>query len=229
MSFNSPLWSKPAPLGHGQAIDSVSGIAAPLLAGFAIATSGVIAQASDRFRWPGVALLALTIAAVLLVLAVQCGFRCRQFLYSSADVAQWWPDADNATGREARLRKQQHDDFARWESWERGARLTYNAGIVAFAVGLASALAPMGDTGIQGSFRWVAAGIATASAIGEAIWSFWKRSTPNASQEPTAAAHPAPSAGPQQLDQPVPTAHTAVEAAQSAANAGAASSQSGQV
>lgn len=34
-------------------------IAAPLLGGFSIAMIGVVAQASDRFRWPGISLTLL--------------------------------------------------------------------------------------------------------------------------------------------------------------------------
>jgi hypothetical protein len=74
----SPLeprsWSVPSPYGAPAAVDSLSTIAAPLLGGFSITLVGVVVQASEKFRFSSIALLLLTVAAVLLLLCVQCGF-----------------------------------------------------------------------------------------------------------------------------------------------------------
>lgn len=72
-----PKWRKPAPLGYGSAIDSVGSVAAPLLAGFCLATVIIVSDDAANFRWPGAVLLALAIAAVAFVGSVQCAYNSR--------------------------------------------------------------------------------------------------------------------------------------------------------
>jgi Trypsin-co-occurring domain 2 len=86
-----PRWSAPTPLGRGNAIEGMAGIAAPLLAGFSITLIGVIASDPSHFRWPGAALALLVITSSLLIGTVQCGFRARRYLYSAADWRDWQP------------------------------------------------------------------------------------------------------------------------------------------
>jgi hypothetical protein len=169
-TFVPPRWQKPAPLGTGQAMDTATSVAAPLLAGFSVATIGVIASNSDKFRWPGVSLLALTAAAVFLVASLQFGFHARQHLYSPADVSDWWPNEDRTAARDGRLQREQHEDFRRWRWWVKWARRTYDAGIVTLAVGVAAALVPRSGSGFQEGCQWAAAGVAAAGAVGEAVW-----------------------------------------------------------
>jgi hypothetical protein len=57
------MWSKPAPLGYGNSIDSVAGVASPLLAGFSLASVIVVSDDARNFRWPGAAILALAVDA----------------------------------------------------------------------------------------------------------------------------------------------------------------------
>jgi hypothetical protein len=94
-------------------LGTMATIAAPMLAGFTIALAGVVAQAADKFRWPGVALLLLTISAVLLVTSVQAGF------WSQRPVALW-----------------------RITFWRIAAARTYAAGIVVLFLGLSAVLVP---------------------------------------------------------------------------------------
>jgi hypothetical protein len=47
--FISPKWRKPTPLGYANSIDSVGGVAAPLLAGFSLASVIVISQDAANF------------------------------------------------------------------------------------------------------------------------------------------------------------------------------------
>jgi hypothetical protein len=169
-AFVPPKWQKPAPLGYGQAIDTVTTIAAPLLAGFSVATIGVIASSSDKFRWPGVTLLMLTAAAILLVTSLQCGFFARQHLYSARDVGDWWPEEDRTPASNERLQREQHEDIQRWRRWVPRARYTYDVGIVTLALGVAAALVPPSDSGAQVDWRWAAASLAAAGAIGELVW-----------------------------------------------------------
>jgi hypothetical protein len=87
MPVISPKWRKPTPLGYANAIDSVGGVAAPLLAGFSLASVIVISDDAENFRWSGAAILGFTIAAVALVGTVQCGFNARQYIWSGL----MWP------------------------------------------------------------------------------------------------------------------------------------------
>jgi hypothetical protein len=56
-------------------IKSVGGVAAPLLAGFSFTAVIAISADPGRFRWPGQAALALTLASILLIVAVQAAKR----------------------------------------------------------------------------------------------------------------------------------------------------------
>lgn len=166
------LWSKPAPLGYGPALDAMANVAAPLLAGFSITAIAAIAASSDKFRWPGAALLILTLAAVLLVASLQFGFTARQHLYSAADVVAWWGQEDMAqAGRSERLQREQHKDYMSWERWSSKARVAYNAGITVLAAGVALALAPPYQVHhSEAVLRWIAAAIAAVGALGEIAW-----------------------------------------------------------
>lgn len=178
-AFTSPKWRKPAPLGYANAIDSVGGVAAPLLAGFSLASVIVISDDAENFRWPGAAILGFTIAAVALVGSVQCAFNARQYIWSGADVAAWWPDMKEDSEREEQLRAEQDWAFGRWQAWTAWTRGTYALGILALLTALAFALPPHHDLGIEGSLRWAASGIAFAASAGEACWivtNFWQAS-----------------------------------------------------
>jgi hypothetical protein len=174
-----PVWRKPAPLGYANAIDSVGGVAAPLLAGFSLASVIVISQDAENFRWPGAAILGFTISAVALVGTVQCGFNARQYIWSGADVLAWWPDLKENSEQEERLRAEQAWAFGRWQAWTAWTRRTYALGIFALLTALAFALPPHHNLGLQGSLRWTATGIAFAASAGMACWivaNFWEAS-----------------------------------------------------
>lgn len=117
-------------------IKSVGEIAAPLLAGFSFTGVIAISSAADHFRWPGPTVLALTLASVLLIAAVQ-----------SAKYAD---------------QKRQHVRGRHWspETWRLVMRNSYHAGIVALLLGLAFALAPKqataGQDGLWSAARYLA-------------------------------------------------------------------------
>ena len=69
-----PTFDVPEHYGDPAALDALSSVAAPLLAGGTLALLGVVVQQPSSLRWPGLALLLLVVAAVMLVTAVQCGF-----------------------------------------------------------------------------------------------------------------------------------------------------------
>ncbi|MFD2688387.1 hypothetical protein ACFS5L_26620 [Streptomyces phyllanthi] len=167
----SPQWRKPSPLGLGVAVDAVSNVAAPLLAGFAVAAIGVVGADSDKFRWPGPVLLCLTVSALLFVTCVQFGFHARRHLYSYADITAWWSEEELRDHRDL-LREEQNIDFRLWDRWRGRAYAAYSGGMVMLWVGVSLVLAPpttgnSSDTG----FRWAAAAVAAGAALGEAVWS----------------------------------------------------------
>jgi hypothetical protein len=166
------LWKKPVPLGYGQAIDAMTNVAAPLLAGFSITVIAAVAAASDKFRWPGAALCALALAVVLLVASLQFGFTARQHLYSAADVAAWWSQEDLAQPlRSERLQGEQHIDYTSWRQWSFKAIIAYNAGITALAIGVALVLVPPPSVHhFEAVLRWIAAAVAVAGAFGGIVW-----------------------------------------------------------
>jgi hypothetical protein len=148
----------------------MANVAAPLLAGFSITAIAAVSASSDKFRWPGAALLALTLAAILLVTSLQFGFRARSYLYSGEDVASWWT-RDEMDRRLENLAQTQRDDFELWMRWSARARGAYNLGIVVLAIGIAAVLAPPHSTEqSQAAFRWIAAAFAAVGALGEFCW-----------------------------------------------------------
>ena len=76
--------------GDAGALDALSSVAAPLLAGGTLALVGVIVQQPSALRWPGLALLLLLVAAILLVMAVQCGVWARHHATRPDEIAVWW-------------------------------------------------------------------------------------------------------------------------------------------
>ena len=177
-AFVRPKWRKRAPLGYGNAIDSVGTVASPLLAGFSLASVIVVSDDAANFRWPGGAIFALTIAAVALIGAVQCAFNARQYLWSGADVLAWWPDMKEGSEREKLLRDEQAVAFHRWAAWSKWTRRAYNCGILALLAGLALASPPAHGASVQADLRWAAAGVAIVACAGEAFWiitASWQR------------------------------------------------------
>ncbi|MEU4655240.1 hypothetical protein AB0G32_15100 [Streptomyces sp. NPDC023723] len=168
---SSPQWRKPSPLGFGVAVDSVSNVAAPLLAGFAVAAIGVVAADSDKFRWPGPVLLFLTLAALLFVTCVQFGFHARRHLYSYADITAWWTEEEVRDRRDL-LREEQNHDFELWDGWRRRTYAAYTGGMIMLWAGVSLVLVPPAPgTTLDTPFRWAAAAVAACAGVGEAVWS----------------------------------------------------------
>jgi hypothetical protein len=151
-------------------MDSVASVASPLLAGFSLASVLLVSDDAGNFRWPGAAILALAIASIALIGAVQFGFNARQYLWSAADVAGWWPDMKEGSEREDLLRAEQATAFGRWRVWTKWTRRAYDLGILAILAALGLALPPPHDIGAQATLRWAASGIAFSACAGEAIW-----------------------------------------------------------
>jgi hypothetical protein len=61
-------------------INSVGTVTLPLLAGFSITSVVVVSDDAANFRWPGATILALALAALTLVVAVQCAYHAHVYL-----------------------------------------------------------------------------------------------------------------------------------------------------
>ncbi|WP_320777112.1 hypothetical protein [Streptomyces sp. CRN 30] len=160
----------PRDVAYGRAIESVSTVAAPLLAGGAVAMLGVVAADDDRFRWPGPATLFLTLAAVALVACVQWGFRARTFLYVFEEGS---PEADDdpslPVAARAFLARRRETDLARWRRGTALAALCYNLGLVAIGTGVSLAAAPPADA-VQAGWRWAAFWVMSLATVAELLW-----------------------------------------------------------
>lgn len=148
-------------------------IAAPLLGGFSIAMVGVVAQASDRFRWPGFSLTFLALAAAGFIVCIQCGFWARQYLVRPDEVAAWYQyQADPAGDVLRRLAANQLKLVELYFGWVERTKSSYRFALVSLIAGFGSVLPPTGEGpgSEQASWRWLAACIAAALLIFELFW-----------------------------------------------------------
>ncbi|EXG82037.1 hypothetical protein [Cryptosporangium arvum] len=157
----------PDPYGQTEGSASASGVAAPLLAGGALALAGVVVQQEDALRYPGVVLLVLVGAILMLVASVQCGMWARQYAVAPTDIQQWWPDP-NLTRKAAILRDQKFHAH-RHRVWAVRVTLTFNLGVLLLWIALAVAVAPKSDVH-EPAWRWGAATLAALGVLAEAAW-----------------------------------------------------------
>jgi CHASE1-domain containing sensor protein len=142
-------------------IKSVGDISAPVLAGFSVTVVIVVSDNAGSFRWPGWAILALTVAAIALIATLQCA---RHALKNR------WPRADEAIA--PKLRKHiwylKLTPGERAWFWRRRTRNFYHSGLTALLAGLALTLAPPSGAREEG-VRWLASGLAFVACLIEAF------------------------------------------------------------
>jgi hypothetical protein len=85
--FGSGTSRRPTQAGLERWVDSIGAVTTPLLAGFSVSAVVVVSDDAANFRWPGAAILALAIAAVVLIAAVQCAYHARLYLSARSDMA----------------------------------------------------------------------------------------------------------------------------------------------
>lgn len=130
---------------------SVGETAAPILAGFSVTVVIVVSDDAKDFRWPGWAILALTVSAIALIGALQSA-KYAQGLWPGANRpqgSQWWTHVPYFT-------KDPAERAAWWGKW---TRRFYHFGLAALLAGLAFTLAPP-DGARQGGLRWAASVLA---------------------------------------------------------------------
>ena len=130
------VWAGPEPDSWMGTVCNVSAF----LAGFSLAAVVVIADGPDHFRWPGVAVLALTVGSVVLILVAQ-GSRWGAYYYE-----RYSP------------------------RWRTAIWALYHGGIVALLVGLGAAMAPRDGAGGQQGLRWAATCVAWSAVVVEVVF-----------------------------------------------------------
>jgi hypothetical protein len=130
----------------------------------------VVSSDAANFRYPAVVLAALTVAALLLLNALQFSFHARRHLWSAEDVHAWFPDVGAHAQWEDHQRQKQADGYDIWKRWASCAAGFYNGGIVALLVGLAFALPPISGEGAAQLTRWISFWIALVAALVETGW-----------------------------------------------------------
>lgn len=164
-----PVWSPPGRYGQAAAIDGMGTVAAPFLAGIAMALAVLVISSSEDFGAEGLALFALVGAAIALVASAECTFVARKYVVTPSQLEEWWPEKDDDPYRSERLERDQADakeGFQRWSWW---ARQAYNAGIVVLSGGVAALLVPHGGLAHADALRLATFSLALAGLFAEIV------------------------------------------------------------
>lgn len=132
----------PNPYGRFGTVDGLGGVAAPLLAGFAVTMVALIVQIVDDVRWPDVSLVLLGGAAVLLLQVVQLSARARGYAVTPAQVREWYPDIEHDPVRSGLVDWELRHHMACWRDLVRRARWRYNVAVIMLLSGIAVMLVP---------------------------------------------------------------------------------------
>jgi hypothetical protein len=171
--------SPPNPYGLFATADGLGGIAAPLLAGFAITMVALVVQIADDVRWPDVSLILLGAAAVLLLQVVQLSARARGYAVTPAQAHEWYPDIERNPARLRVVNWELRHHLACWRDLVRRARARYNLAIVLLLCGIAVLLVPRKSTELTAMRGLAIAVIALGAAIeAGAIVADWGRRAP---------------------------------------------------
>jgi len=155
----------PVPLGLVRANETALFIASPLLSAGAISLIGVVCADSPEFLWAGPALLLLVVAVISLLLSIQLGYHARQWIYSYEELQNWTAQPKPPL----QALEKQAEDYRKGKKKLLRAGMLYNTGTVFLAFGVASVLVPEGTDGLA-VWRWFAAVLVAAAAVGETIW-----------------------------------------------------------
>jgi len=162
------LYDVPEFYGEHGSIDSMTSIAAPLLAGAAVSITGVVIQQESALRFPGTVLLLLVLTLLLLLTAVQAGFWARRHAVVPEDIEKWYPELSGSRRRALAL-QDQHRDSADFQLWANRARWCFGLGITLLWAAVATALIPQHGNK-EPTIRYIAAGVAYGASVLEVAW-----------------------------------------------------------
>jgi hypothetical protein len=160
-------------------VDAVGSATLPLLAGFSTTSVIVVSDDAANFRWPGATVLALAIASVLLIGAVQFAYHARIDLSIWSDrkdrkessVPLLDDNGGDADTRDAKNPQDRHHQTGL--TWTKWTHFAYHWGLFALLAGLALAVAPHHAMGIQGTCQRLATFLALVACVGEFAWIGW--------------------------------------------------------
>lgn len=178
----TPPWPAPGHLGSRPALELVTSIAAPLLAGFSLTLCAAVVTDAQQLRWPGPTLIAGVSAVILLITAVQLGAWARQHNVTPADFQTWFEDTDSERNYYLGELGRENKSYRRYA---RLARATYGIGVVMLLAALAIAVAPPPEAD-QDTARMIAAAMAALAAASETCWVAYsyRKTRPGATSSP---------------------------------------------
>jgi len=157
-------WDSPFPLGLANAADSAGSVAAALFAGFSLTLIGLIVPDAAKFRWPGIGLTLLAVAAVSFIASVQCAFWAKEYAISPNDLDNWYGDMSRYN--KIAYQRGHQLNFLRWV---RRMNTIYRYGILFLLSGMAIALVPKSSLN---SGRLAAIAIIALGLLVELLWIF---------------------------------------------------------
>jgi hypothetical protein len=142
-------------------------VAAPLLAGFSLATLAVILTADAPIKLADPASFALSLASAAFILCIQFTFTGLLYSAQPGERSAWQPHAAENAEVTERMQQVQRKDHLLQGLYLIRARLTYDIGIVSLLGALLAIVAPS-----DGWMSWRGASFAvlTASLVIELIW-----------------------------------------------------------
>jgi hypothetical protein len=170
-------WGPPTPIGYHAALQSVGGIAAPLLAGFSFTMTSVLLTASSHpLRWLNVALALFVAAGLVLIFAVQSAVWLQSYAAKPSDYMDWYPQNVFGSSPDSTLVKKQIDDFGKAGKWAKRTRRLYNLGILLLLGAITTAVVPPGSISLE---RAVVIGIGAVGFLVELVWVVHSRAPKN--------------------------------------------------
>lgn len=157
----------PRPYGLFATAEGLGGLAAPLLAGFAITLLALVLQVESALLAPDWGMLLLGVAALLMLQVVQLNARARGYAVTPADVESWYPELDKRPERRHVIEWELRHYQACWRTLIARARIRYNLGVVVLLAGTAVILVPA-DAGRWTVVRVLAVAVLALGALGEA-------------------------------------------------------------
>jgi hypothetical protein len=172
----------PNPYGRFATTDGLGGVAAPLLAGFAVTMVALIVQIADDVRWPDVSLALLGAAAVLLLQVVQLNARARGYAVTPAQAREWYPEIERDPARASLVDWELQHHMDCWRELVRHARWRYNLAIILLLCGIAVMLVPE-KTAEMTAMRGLAIAVIAGGAMIEiaAVLADWGSRAPDGS------------------------------------------------
>jgi hypothetical protein len=170
------LWRRPDDFGFQETMRGLGGVAAPLLAGFSLATIATLAAADRPPRLGDWAILALAGAACLLLYSMQVAFLGLGHDPRPSEALSWYPEAVVDKQTLNWLRRRQGRDYRLAVKYQARHALTYDAGLLLFLCGLGLLTWP--QAGHASVARYTAVAVVGVAFAVELYWVVVRRLNP---------------------------------------------------